>query len=99
MLSRNEYDRLIKVFLVELNHLCLNMTDNDVRSSSGLSRELENYLSDLRDPNNDSGQTLYNAFAFVDEYCGANWEAVASAGYEAYKLDQLKGDDKTSDSR
>jgi hypothetical protein len=90
MLSRSEYEQVIQTFFVELNHLCIDATDNDLRSLPGFAKEIDSYLADLRDPANSTGQTLYNAFAFLDEYRGANWDTIASAGYEAYKIAQSR---------
>jgi hypothetical protein len=90
MLTRSEYEQIIQVFFVELNHLCLHETDNDLRSLPQLAPEIDNYLTDLRDSTNDASQSLYNAFAYLDEYRGANWDKVAAAGYEAYRISQSR---------
>lgn len=90
MLSRNEYERVIEVFLVELNHLCMDATDKDLRSLPRLASEIDGYLLDFRDPANDADQILRCAFAYLDEYCGANRENVITAGYEAYKIAQTR---------
>lgn len=93
MLSRDEYERAIGTFLVELNHLCLNVVSDDhLRSLPGLAAEIDSYLADLRDPENTARQALYCAYALVDEYVGADREIVFSAGYEAYKIDQSRRD-------
>jgi hypothetical protein len=91
MLSREEYERVIKVFLVELSHLCLDSSEEDLRALPRLSPEIDGYLGELRDPGNDPGQTLRYAFAYLDDYVGADWDRVASAGYEAYKIAHAKG--------
>ena len=90
MLSREEYERVIKVFLVELNHLCLEASEQSLRALPRLSPEIDGYLGEFRDPGNDPGQALYHAFAYLDEYIGADWDRVASAGYEAYKIAQSR---------
>ena len=90
MLNREEYERVIKTFLVELNHLCLYASEEDLRALPQLNAEIDRYLEGLRDPENEAGQALYTAFAYVDEYIGADWDRVASAGYEAYKIAQSK---------
>jgi hypothetical protein len=93
VLNRDDYERVIDIFLVELNHLCLNVvSDEDLRSMPRLAAELDNYLADLRDPDNSARQMLYLAFAFVDQYMGADRERVISAGYEAYKNDRSRRD-------
>ena len=88
MLSREEYERVIKIFLVELNYLCLDASERDLRALPRLNSEIDDYIKEFRDPGNDPGQAIYYAFAFLDEYIGADWDRVASAGYEAYKISQ-----------
>ena len=94
MLSREEYERVVQTFLVELNHLCLNATEVELRALPRLAPEIDAYLADLRDPERDAAQELYSAFAYVDEYIGADWPKVAQAGYEAYLLSQRPADGK-----
>ena len=90
MLNREEYERFIKIFLVELNHLCLDASEESLRALPRLRSEIDGCLGDLRDPENDAGRVLYAAFAYLDEYIGADWSRVASAGYEAYKIAHSK---------
>jgi hypothetical protein len=90
MLSREQYERVIRTFLVELNRLCLDASEEDIRALPGLNGEIDDYLKSLRDPESHAGQALYTAFAYVDEYIGADWDRVASAGYSAYKIAQAK---------
>jgi hypothetical protein len=97
MLDREEYERVIKTFLVELNHLCLDASEDDLRALPRLNIEIDGRLKDLRDLENDAGQVIYYAFAYLDEYIGADWDRVASAGYKAYKIAQSKIGDGTED--
>ena len=97
MLSREEYERVIEAFLVELNHLCLDASEKDLRGLPRLNLEIDDYLKEFRDPEKDPGQVLYYAFAYLDEYIGADWDRVASAGYEAYKIAQSKIEDGALD--
>jgi hypothetical protein len=90
MMSREEYERVIKVFLVELNHLCLDAPDKDLRALPAFNCEIDGYLTELHDQENDAGQMLYYAFAYLDEFIGADWDRIASTGYEAYKIAQSK---------
>ena len=85
-LTREQFEQIINLFLVELNHLCLNVvTDEELRSLPGLQSEIENYLEGLRDAESDARRVLYAAFAYVDEYVGADWDRVASVAYDAYR--------------
>ena len=87
MLSRDQYEKLISAHFVELNHLLQHTTDGDLAKLPGFSKEIEEYLPDLRDPSLTPSKVLYTAFAFVDEYAlGADKQRVIDAGYEAYKL-------------
>jgi hypothetical protein len=88
MLSREEFERTIRVFLVELNHLCLNASVGDLRRLPRFCEMVDSCLADLRDSSHDEAQTLYTVFAVVDEYVGADWQKVAAAGYDAYLLSQ-----------
>ncbi len=83
MLSREEYERVVQVFLVELNHLCLDASNQALRALPRLSPEIDSYLDELRDAANDPGQALRYAFAYLDEYIYADWDRVALAGYGA----------------
>ena len=88
MLSCEEYERIIRIFLVELNHLCLNASEAELWGLPQLAKELASYRRDLQDPTRDTAQVLYTAFAYVDEYVAADWKKVTTAGYEAYVLSQ-----------
>jgi hypothetical protein len=90
MLSRVQYESVIQTFFVELNHLCLNASDKQLRSLPKLESEIDNCLAELREAENDAGNTLYNAFVYLDEFVHADWSNVALVGYEAYKIVQSK---------
>jgi hypothetical protein len=83
MVTREEYERIITKFLVELNHRCLDISEQQLRSLPRFNSEIEHYVAELRDPANDAAQLLRQAFAYVDEYLGADWAQVMKAGYEA----------------
>jgi hypothetical protein len=85
MLTREEFERAIKTFLVELNHRCLNETVARLRQLPALVSELDQYVADLKDPTQDEAQVLYHDFAYIDEYIGADWPGVADQCYEAYR--------------
>jgi hypothetical protein len=97
MLSREEYERVITTFLVELSRLCLDASEEDLRALPRLAGEIDDYLESFRDPENHAGQVLRTAFAYVDEYIGAEWDRVASAGYSAYKIAHSKAGAGTAD--
>ena len=87
MLSRDQYEKLISAHFVELNHLLRNASDGDLAKLPGFSKEIDEYLPNLRDPSLTPSQLLYTAFAFVDEYASAaDKQRVLDAGYEAYKI-------------
>lgn len=90
MLSREQFDETIKAFFSELNHICSEATDNDLRALPWLKTDLDQYLSDLRDPDNDAATVLRTAFALVDTFVYDDFEHVATAGFEAYKIIQSK---------
>jgi hypothetical protein len=52
LLSREEYERVIRTFLVELNYLCRDASEKDLRALPRLNSEIDTYLDDLRDPSN-----------------------------------------------
>ncbi|HKB05148.1 MAG TPA: hypothetical protein VKD90_23185 [Gemmataceae bacterium] len=88
MLSREEYERIIRTFLVELNHLCAEASEPELRAMPRFEKEIDSYLADLQEPITDAAYSLRTAFAFVDEYVGADWQTVITAGYDAYLLSQ-----------
>ena len=45
MLSREEYERIVKVFLVELNHLCAEASETDLRALARFHPEIDGYLT------------------------------------------------------
>jgi hypothetical protein len=90
VLSREEHERVIKSFLVELNRLCLDASEKDLRALPRLNPEIDGHLEGLRDPEDDASQALRTAFAYVDEYVGADWDRVASAGCAAYRIGESK---------
>jgi hypothetical protein len=92
MLSREEYEAVIRVLLVELNHLCINASEDELQKMPRFSKELPSYLDDLRDPTRSAAETLYTAFALLDEYIAADWQRIAAAGYDAYVLSQNRND-------
>jgi hypothetical protein len=93
MLSREQYIKLISSFFVELNHIIQNATEADLRRSAGFSKEMDEYLVDLRNPSDEPPTVLRTAFAFVDQYAfSANKDEVLAAGYEAYKILCNRGD-------
>jgi hypothetical protein len=92
MLSREQYENVISSFFVELNHLIKDSTENELRELPGFSKEIDEYMTDVRDPSNSPSNVLYNSFAFVDEYAfAANKDQVLAAGYEAYKILHNRG--------
>ena len=90
MLSREQFDEIIKAFLSELNHICSGATDKDLRALPWLKTDLDQLLSDLRDPDNGAATNLRMAFSLVDTFVYDDWEHVAAAGFEAYKIIQSK---------
>ncbi len=92
MLSRDQYEKLISAHFVELNHILKNATDDDLAKLPGFSKDIGQYVPDLRDPSLTPSQVLYTAFAFLDEYASAaDKRKVLDAGYEAYKIMHAKG--------
>ena len=91
MLTRDQYEKLILAHFVELNHILKNATDGDLAKLPGFSKEIDEYVPDLRDSSLTPSQVLYTAFAFVDEYASAaDKQKVIDAGYEAYKIMRAK---------
>lgn len=97
MLERSEFEQVIKTFLVEVNHLCLNATEGELRTNPQLAQEIDDILIDLRDPTSDAANALRTSFAYLDYYIAADWQKVATAGYEAYLLTQQKSGTRAND--
>ena len=86
MISREEYERIISDFIVELNHIILHARAEDIRSLPRFEVEMGTYLADLRDPTQEPHRALYSAFGLVDEFVDADRERILAATFEAHKL-------------
>jgi hypothetical protein len=86
MISREEYERVISTFLVELNHILLHTRAESLQTLPKFGSELGQYLADLRGPGLDPAQTLYTAFGLVDEFIDADRERILTVGFEAHQL-------------
>jgi hypothetical protein len=86
MISREEYERVISDFIVELNHIILHTRAEDIRSLPQFEDEMGAYLADLRDPTQEPYQVLYSAFGLVDEFVHADRDRILAATFEAHKL-------------
>jgi hypothetical protein len=84
MLTKAEYETLVRGLLVELNHLWVHESDERLRALPSYDKLKDEYLPDLRDPELDGVQVLRTAFAYVDEFVTADWERVIQAGYAAH---------------
>ena len=94
-LDREQYERLIRKFLVTLNHACLDATEADLRRLPQIESEIGTYIAEFRDTENDAGQILYNAFAYLDEFVNADWGKVITAAYDEYRKSEQKPPDAT----
>ena len=81
MLTKSEYEDVIRVFLVELNYICLHASEQELRALPRLATEIDGILADLRDISNNSGNALTYAFGYIDEFVNADWESVTSTTY------------------
>ena len=86
MISREEHERIISDFIVELNHIILHTRSEDIRALPRFEGEMGTYLADLRDPTQEPHQVLYSAFGLVDEFVHADRERILAATFEAYQL-------------
>lgn len=66
MLSREEFDSVISVFLVELTYLTLQTKEEELRALPRFAPIMEECVNDLRDPSADASLLLYRAFGYVD---------------------------------
>ncbi|GAB3357564.1 hypothetical protein [Lysobacter tyrosinilyticus] len=86
MISREEYERIIADFIVELNHIILHTGAGHIRALPRFESGMGMYLADLRDPAQEPHQVLYSAFGLVDEFVHADRERILAATFEAHKL-------------
>ena len=86
MISRDEYERIISCFIVELNHIILHTRAEEIRALPQFEGEMATYLADLRDPTQEPYQALYSAFGLVDEFVHADRERILAATFEAHKV-------------
>lgn len=90
MLSKEEFDKVIYGFLVELNHICLDSSQTELEQHPRFNSEIPGYLAELRNPENNAAQALYQSFAFVDEFIGADKARILDLAYSAYLKSQSK---------
>jgi hypothetical protein len=85
MISREEYERLITNFIVEVNHILLHTREEDLLKLPTFHKAMGSYLDDLRNPTRDPSQALYSAFGLVDEFVHADFSRVLALTYEAHQ--------------
>ncbi len=79
--------------MVELNHIIKDVKTDDLKNLQGFEKEMQEYITELRDSSNQPHEMLLAAFSFTDEYAsGANKEEVMRAGYDAYKILNDRGE-------
>ena len=86
MISRDEYERVISTFIVELNHILAHTRAENLQALPKFESEMGHYLADLRDPGHEPFQTLYTAFGLVDEFIHADRERILAAAFEAHQI-------------
>ena len=90
MLSKSDYERTVRTFLVELNALCREESDDHLRALPKLAPEIEGYLADLRESTSDPATALRMSFSYIDEYCWANWGQLIDESYNAYQREESR---------
>ncbi len=86
MITREEYERVISDFIVELNSIILHTGAESIRALPRFEGEMGAYLAELRDPSQAPHQTLYSAFGLVDEFVHSDRERILAATFDAYRL-------------
>jgi hypothetical protein len=84
MVSREEYARIIELFLEEMTGHVHTYSDAALRALPGVGTELDEHLRLLRDPATQAADALPMAMGLVDEFARATWDATITECYALY---------------
>jgi hypothetical protein len=84
MVNRDEYDRVVESFMMEMPGVCITHSEAVLRKLPHLGPELDEYIALLRDPNLSPGEVLRTAFGLIDEFVRDTWESTMSESYALY---------------
>ena len=83
MVSRDEYQRIIESFMMEMPGMVIT-SETSIRKLPRLGPELDHYLASLRDPAASPEDVLRTAFGLIDEFVADRWDDVIDASYQLY---------------
>jgi len=95
MVSRDEYQRIIESFMMEMPGIVIT-TEARLRKLPHLGPELDEYVSGLRDPSSTPEELLRTALGFVDEFVRDTWDDTIDASYQLY-CDLGRGSSSSND--
>jgi hypothetical protein len=84
MLSREEYERVIESFLMELQATYADLGDQDVHQRPTFVQELHEAKVLLCNPESSDSDIVGYAFGVVDEFVHAAWTEVMHEAYALY---------------
>jgi hypothetical protein len=83
MISRDEYERVVESFMMEMPGIVIT-TEDRLRKLPNLGPELDEYLTGLRDPTASPEEVLRTAFGLVDEFVRDVWNRAIDESYQLY---------------
>lgn len=83
MVSRDEYQRVIESFMMEMPGIVFT-TEPALRKLPNLGPELDEYITGLRDPEASPDMILRTAFGLIDEFVRDTWDNTIDSSYQLY---------------
>jgi hypothetical protein len=83
MVGRDEYERVIESFMMEMPGIVVT-TEPALRKLPHLGPELDEYMPSLRDPAASPEQVLRTAFGLIDEFVREKWSIAIAESYQLY---------------
>jgi hypothetical protein len=85
MISREEYERAVDTFLMELHATCVALEDQHIdRMSQDFKVELQDAIEGLRDPGSTASDIVARSFGVMDEFVHTIWDELMIEGYALY---------------
>lgn len=84
MIDREEYERVVESFLMELQFACASLTDTKLEILPHFVSELQESIAALRDPSRTNADIVGFSFGIIDEFVLATWPTIITEAYALY---------------
>jgi hypothetical protein len=84
MVNREEYERVVDSFLMELRGICSAINKADLNRLPGFAKELRESIAMLCDPSTADEDVVGLAFGIVDVFMQAEWADIMEECYALY---------------